>query len=313
MRSGRLASYALALLLVSCRKNEEPATPIADASVDASVDAAAEEEGIKPVYPLDAGPPDLLALKLCEALHDLPAKRKADCCKQPVGTVLTSECVRMLTGALSSHAVTLSAVDVDRCAAAMDAVYQGCDWPGPNTPDVPEACLGIVKGTLHARARCRSSLECSGEQRCNGVGPTQAGTCGPTREDGEPCNVSTDALAGVVLQNGVIDKLHPECTGYCNRNRCAHYGKAGASCGVTERCEVGTLCKDGKCATAAPAKLGQDCPAGLCEGGARCYFGKCVTRQPAGSKCTQHVECVGGCIKKGDAGAGVCGPKCTVY
>jgi hypothetical protein len=320
MRKALVLSIAvLALVLAAgCSSCDRPPAALADAAPsDASiVDAAApvhdKDDAVRPVYPLDAGPPAALAVRLCDALQELPARRKAECCKQPLGTVVTSECVRMLTAALGARAVSLADADVDRCAAAVAKTYEGCDWPGPSTPDVPDACLGILKGTLAAGAKCRSSLECAKDLRCHGVGPTQAGTCGPAREDGLACGLAVDPLAGYTLQNGVLDPSHPECAGYCNRNKCAHEVAPGGDCSVLARCAKGATCQAGKCVAAAAAKIGEKCPAGTCEGDARCYFGRCVVRKPAGAPCTDHVDCVGGCIKSAGAKSGVCGPMCAV-
>src|SRR5262249_26527488 len=55
---------------------------------------------IRPVYPLDAAASDPLATRLCTALQETPAKRRAACCSTVPGVIVTSECVRMLSAAL---------------------------------------------------------------------------------------------------------------------------------------------------------------------------------------------------------------------
>src|SRR5690348_13024508 len=51
------------------------------------------EDDVRPVYPSDAGPPNPLAQRFCAALHDVPEQRRATCCKEKPGLVVTSECV----------------------------------------------------------------------------------------------------------------------------------------------------------------------------------------------------------------------------
>src|SRR6185436_3722223 len=69
---------------------------------------------IKPVYPRIV-PPNPLAARLCEAFHELPAKRRAECGAQSAGSTLTSECVRTLSFAVNEKAVILDSADADRC------------------------------------------------------------------------------------------------------------------------------------------------------------------------------------------------------
>jgi hypothetical protein len=306
----------MAVVALHCSK-EKSATPTdanpspsAAPSGNAATGAPeAKDDSVRSVYPLDAGPPDPLVVRLCEALHDLPEKRRAACCDKSPSIVFTSECTRTLTGALRSNALTLDPGAVDRCAAAMDKVHEGCEWVGPLPPEPPPECEGILRGTLAAGARCRSSLECTLGLRCQGSGPTSPGVCRPPHKDGESCGASVDALASFTKQTH-FDALHPECTGYCDHLRCAPLVAMGGACHFGAQC-ADAGCAAGKCAPHVLAKAGEACPTDECEDGARCLKGSCVAKKPSGSVCTTDFECMGACIK-GDAGTRTCGRRCDV-
>ncbi|WP_437951654.1 hypothetical protein WME98_13250 [Sorangium sp. So ce296] len=174
---------------------------------------------ISPVYPKAEGAPDPLAARLCEALHALPARRKAACSGGSPGFHAGAECARALSFALRAKAVTVSTDAVDRCVEAMARSLEGCDWGAPLTAPVPSACEGLVRGALGEGARCRSSLECVDGLRCDGVGPTDAGICRAPRAAG-PCGLSVDALAAVTRQTRYAE-AHPECRGRCAGRACA--------------------------------------------------------------------------------------------
>jgi len=282
---------------------------VGDAGVDGAAGEVVEDDEVRAVYPADAGPADPLVRKLCGALHDVPEERRAACCATSPALVLTSECSRTLTAALAFKAVTLATADIDACEQAMRAAFDGCDWVGPFVPEVPAACLGIVRGQLAAGKRCRSSLECAEGLRCHGVGPTATGRCGAPSDAGEKCGGSADPLAGWARQND-LDAHHPECKGWCERTKCADLVPVGGACSLGAACGAGKLCVAGKCAAAAPAKVGEACPGDACEKGAQCIQGKCVARKAAGAACAADFECVGGCLKGDAGGKGVCGKKC---
>src|SRR5262249_20492056 len=89
--------------------------PAASASASASAsaagapaDSAGDEDEIKPAYPLNVTPQPL-AQRFCEAMHELPAKRKAECCStSPPAFSITSECVRTLSFAIQTKSVARS-------------------------------------------------------------------------------------------------------------------------------------------------------------------------------------------------------------
>jgi hypothetical protein len=124
----------------------------------------------------------------------------------------------MLSFALRSGAVKVSAEDADRCAQAMARSLEGCGWASGLLPPPAEACEGIVRGTLAEGAACRSSLECVAGLSCAGVGPTDAGRCAKPRAQGV-CGAGVDALA-VHARQTRLEAEHPECAGSCVRGRC---------------------------------------------------------------------------------------------
>lgn len=316
------------LALLGCPKKTDPVGApdagrvAAEAGADAGADGG-DEEDVKPAYPTDVAPHPL-ATKLCETLHHMPEQRRAACCKASEGVVLTSECVRALSAAIASKAVTVSEADVDACAAAYGKALEGCDWVGPFAEGPPAACHGILKGTLGNGARCRSSLECEGSSRCLGVGPTTLGKCGPPKADGDLCGGTTDPLASPTRQTE-LDRQHPECASKCIKHRCGAAVAEGGECSISADCADGLLCVPPKgltgvraakakktCAKEPPAKLGAACPHGACEAGASCVMGKCTQKKAAGEACTNDFECRGGCLRD-DAGArGTCGPRCDL-
>ncbi len=299
-----------ALAAASCSKDKEAPAPSPSASVTGAASSAPEpDDTVSSVYPLDAGPADPVVQKLCTALHDVPEQHRAACCDQKPGLVFTGECVRTLTGAVRAGAVALEAAEVDRCVAAMGTTYDGCDWVGPWPPEVPAACEGIVHGKLTQGVRCRSSLECKPGLRCQGVGPTSPGLCAPPHESGSACGAAVDALAAFTKQSK-LDAAHPECTGYCERLRCAPTTPLGGACKFAAQCGDGS-CMGGKCVARVVAKVGEPCPSGDCEGDARCVSGTCTARKPEGAACTSDFECKGACLKS-DGGRSVCGKRCDV-
>lgn len=321
-----LGLLAAAAIVAACSKKDD-AKPETDASTaknatnamaDASAnagDGGAGGDDVEPVYPIEpnavAHP---LAQRLCETLHEMPEMKRAACCSATPGIVVTSECTRMLSAALRHAAVDLAEGDVDACRSAFDRTLAGCDWVGPFPPGPPAACLGIIKGKLAAGQKCRSSLECSGELRCLGVGPTTPGKCGPQKAAGDLCGGTTDTLSGYTRQNADLDKRHPECrsTERCIKHKCAAPATEGSACQTTGDCSDGLQCLQKKCTARPLPKDGEACPGGVCEGDLQCIKNKCAARKPAGEACTADFECRGGCSKRDGGATGTCGPRCDI-
>lgn len=281
-------------------------------------------DDVEPVYPVETSAPAVpLAEKLCDGLSTAPEKKRSTCCKTTPAVVITGECTRALSAAIRHNAIALDAKAVDACLAAFDRTLEGCDWVGPFPPGPPPECQGILEGKLAAGTKCRSSLECSGDKRCVGLGPTTVGRCAPGAPEGESCGGTVDALAGFTRQNDV-DKRHPECEDRCIKHKCSPPVAENGACLISSDCQDGMQCLVGtgvapktgvplrKCvAGKAPAKDGEPCPGGACEGSLQCIRGKCAARKAGGEACADDFECRGGCLKDGGT-KGTCGPRCDI-
>ena len=329
-----LVAFA-SLLLLGCP--DKPKADVRDASVvdqaaalaalhgEAGVDGGGTgAEDVEPVYPVEANaPPIPVAERFCTALSTTPETKRSACCHTSPSVVITGECTRTLSAAIRHNAIALDNKDVDACLDAFDKTLAGCDWVGPFPPGPPPACQGILKGRLATGTKCRSSLECAGDLRCVGLGPTTIGKCGAAGGDGESCGGTVDALAGFARQNDV-DKRHPECKERCIKHKCsAPVGENGA-CLISADCQDGMQCLVGsgtaqktgvalrKCVPGkAPATAGEPCPGGVCEGNLQCIRSKCAARKPTGEACTDDFECRGGCLRDGGT-KGTCGPRCDL-
>ena len=269
----------------------------------------AEPSFPEPVYPRTNDPPDPLAQRLCDAIHTLPARRKADCCNGEPSVTMVDECARTLSYALRSKAVTLDPADVDRCADAASKALDGCGWVTPLSAAVPPECSGIVKGAVKGGDRCRSSLECEGGLHCHGVAASDTGRCGRPRETGS-CSRGIDTLASHTRQSDV-ERSHPECAGHCNGRRCEADLAVGAACVTSVACGAGRLCIDKRCSDTPLPKAGQKCLQGACADGSRCLSGTCITPRKEGESCAEDVECPGVCDKAPGAPKGTCARLCA--
>jgi hypothetical protein len=309
---------AAALVLVGRYTASPPApAPAPSASASPALSASAPPEpaelpgsdDLRPVYPVDAGPPDPAAQRFCDAVYALPGRRRAECCggKPGLEEGLAGQCVRVLTYAIGSRALTVAAADIDRCVEAMTQATSGCDWVKPyGLPPVPPACLGLLHGALGPKAQCRSSLECADGMRCRGLSTIDLGRCGPPAAQGA-CAVANDMLATFTRQDD-LERAHPECEGACVGHRCAPALAEGVACVADAQCGKGR-CVAGKCSSAPPAGVGEPC--GECAHGLRCLAGKCAAPRPEGAACSADGECRGLCAR-GDGGvAGTCAKTCA--
>ena len=309
------------LALASCQ-DKTPGAPAASASAAASTPAPApaasglpEDEGggdaIRPVYPIDNLPPVPLAEQYCNAVRATPLKRRFACCPNFGSFAPTAECIRTLSSALRSGAVSLAAADVEACAAAVTKETEGCDWVtsvgGPTTA----ACLGIIKGTLKEGALCRSNLECTEGMRCRGLGATRPGRCGAPLPSGAMCNISTDSLAAFSGQDDV-DRRHPECAGHCGHMRCVDAPGPGGACISSSMCGAKAYCAGGKCVEGPPPGPGQACT-DVCAPGSRCWKGKCMAPKAGGESCEEDGECRSRCERPDGGKTGTCTGDCPSF
>lgn len=315
MRSGELwVLGAIALSVGGCSNGAaraESSDPTAVASSTTSAPERAEPERAvpEPVYPRTSAPPEPLAARLCDALHTLPAKRKAECCNGEPGTTLVDECVRTLSYALQSKAITLDPADVDRCAEASTKAYEGCGWVAPLTPRAPDACVGIVRGAMKEGERCRSSLECEDGLRCHGVAASDTGRCGKPKSVGA-CSRGIDTLASYTRQTDV-ERRHPECDGHCNGRRCEADVALGETCTNSLECGAGRRCVDKKCTSTPLPAAGEPCAKGACAGEARCIAGTCAAPKGNGEMCANDAECIGACDRSPGQSRGACAMLCS--
>lgn len=292
-------------------------SPSASASASASAVAPApqasdnerEASSPEPVYPRTNDPPDPLAERFCDAIHSLPAKRKAECCKSELGFTIAGECVRTLSYALRSGAISLGAAEVDKCAEAVAKAYEGCDWVTPLAAPLPPACVGVLKGTVKEGAKCRSSMECEDGLTCHGVAASDTGRCGKPRVAGA-CGRGIDTLASHTRQTD-SERRHPECAGHCNGRRCDADVPLGGECKLSLECGPDRLCIDKKCSSAALPEAGKPCLQGACGGATRCIGGQCVAPKKSGEPCADDVECNGACEKPAGAPSGRCAMLCS--
>jgi hypothetical protein len=251
--------------------------------------------------PVEAGTPDPLAARLCDALHALPEARKAACCAAASATRgLAAECARLLTAALRERRVALAPAAVEGCERASAAAFAGCDWVTPLAPPAPAACRGVVEGLLAAGAPCGSALECKAGLACT------AGLCAAPGAPGGACG-GADLLVTYTRADAAS---HPECAGYCNGGRCAAAVAVGGACFSTRQCAPGAHCAAGRCAPGTVARVGEACGGNACEEGAICMDGRCAARKRTGETCSAPFECLASCNIPAGATSGTCGMRC---
>jgi hypothetical protein len=292
-------SFALAVvgLGVGCARSPRPSeadaglSAIHPAAAAVSAEASHPDEEVRPVYTLgDAGIAPI-AERLCRALRELPAERRAVCCSARAAQSAVGECVRTVSAALQLGGVTLREADVDRCARAAEHALTGCDWVSSLSPAAPPECQGIFHGTLQVGQPCRGALECADGLRCAGAGPTDLGVCAPPAAAGEACSRAVDPLATYARQDA-SDAAHPACAGYCRMGRCQSFAATGAACLSSVECGAGSECIARVCRPhEVAAKRGEP-------------------RGAEGDECEMPWDCRGACVRLPGAPKGKCASPC---
>ena len=306
----------LSLAAASCRsrgvaEKQRAASPDGGPPPATGVSSSAAMDALGTIYPRDA-PPHPLATRLCEALHAVPARRKAECCGGEAAPFLMTECGRVLGATLHAKSVELEEAAIERCAAAMNDSLTGCDWVTPSAPLAPEACQGLLRGKLERGSVCRSSLECAGKMHCEGVSPTKTGLCTPPGGEGAGCGTHVDVLA-TYLSDRNLATSHPFCEEHCSlvAHKCGPMPKVGSACVANVNCAPSQICAGGQCSAAAPARRDESCRGRPCGEGLRCIDEVCAPLASSGEMCTADADCkMGGCMPAGD-GPRTCGAKCT--
>lgn len=294
--------------------SQPPASAAPSAAATTAESAATERSGpeaeVRPVYPPLTGPVDPRVERLCDALHTLPAKRRGECCSFKPQDVLKGECIRNLSGALKSNAISLADADIAACEQAFKETLTGCDWVSPTQilGPTPPACERVLKGTLASGASCRSSLECGEKLFCFGAGPTSAGRCGPPKSDGF-CTQPVDPLATYV-RSDLFEQDHPQCTGYCGQRRCRPFVAMGGACKLASECGPSAHCAAGHCAAGPSGQVGMECLGNGCASGLRCAHGTCQAPLKEGAACDFDDQCRGTCVKPPGADKGTCSAQC---
>jgi hypothetical protein len=296
-------------VLVACPKSSSPAD--AGPAIDADRTQAADD--LKPLYDGNT-PPVAVATSWCDALHDLPARKKRGCCEPAVDggvaapadrSSIAATCAGQLSAALAKKDVVVDDAKVQACVAARETQLDGCAWVGVLAPPLPQECAGLMTGSLDEGARCSSSLACKPGLHCHGASALDAGRCGKPAPPGARCGAGVDALA-VVVPQAEIDRGHRECEGACVLGKCQAAKAAGDACRSDAECGDGNRC-DGTCVTGRIA-VGAPCTKGGCVAGARCVDGACAPLATAGAACRVDFDCAqGGCVN------GACAMKCTSW
>jgi hypothetical protein len=276
-----VALGVVALAAASCKSKDaasgvDAGPPAPDAAAAAQADESDDDE-VRPVYPIDGLPPVPLAQRYCEATREVARKRREECCPSMRAYAPTDQCVRTLSSALRSGAVTVEESAIDACASAVARATAGCDWVTSTGTPTDSACLGILQGTLKEGATCRSNLECEEGMRCIGLGATKPGRCAAHLAARSVCNLATDSLAVFTGQDD-YDRHHPECAGYCRLRQCMDATAIGARCATSAECGAKAWCVAGACKTALPS-AGEACT-DACANGARCAKGICQPIEP---------------------------------
>lgn len=294
------------IALSACKCGEDDKTKVEFVPLEKGAENAPNtryDTDVKPVYPINA-PTSPLAERLCAALQSVPVQRRRECCKTDTGVMLTSECVRNLSGALALNAVSIDEPRIAACEEAMAREYRGCDWVGGISRPTPPECLGLIAGKIAKGAPCRSSLECGEGMRCQGSGPTDLGKCGEPLIEGRLCNTAVDTLAAYTRQDD-LELRHPACQGFCDRNRCYNAVALGGECKVNVHCGRGNRCVRGKCVDDPHAELGEECLGGDCAPGLRCSGKVCIVPKAAGEACSTEFDCLASCVD------GTCAQSCS--
>lgn len=251
------------------------------------------------------------AALLCEALHDLPARRKQECCGAQVAS-LAALCTSALTESLSKSRASIDSDAIARCGKVSARQLVGCNWVGPLQPELPAACTGLIVGHVERGATCQSSLECRDGLYCQGLSPLGAGICALPARAGARCEIPADNLAAYARADA--DARHPSCDGVCLRGRCLAKLPEGGTCSSAAHCADGRNCIGGQCRNAPLQALDAVCASTAeCSSGNSCIDQRCRAPKAGGATCRLPFECRSlECRKTEGAELGTCVDACAV-
>lgn len=220
----------LVLWLAACSRpvptDEHAAAPVLEASPLTPVPEASPTRASIYSEPV----PELAeARMLCDALHLLPAQRRAACCPDPLAEISADAqaaadvCAAELSAAVAGGGVVLDDTALTTCLEARDQQLAGCAWVGLSPPPRPVPCAAAVHGTLTAQSRCRSHRECAPGLRCADLGPLRPGMCAASTVDAtDPVDaLARDLRDDVPLATSPAPgrcRSDAECPGSCRRD-----------------------------------------------------------------------------------------------
>jgi hypothetical protein len=296
MRRTLLALSVVVALSAACSRRTAPMPTAGDAG----------SSGASVVVPVG---PDPSAVRLCEALHRVPAERVAECCGgSSAGRSMTDDCVKLLSTSLAQGSIRIAPASIDACVAASRSSLENCAWVTPSLPPPPAACKGIIEGRLAESARCRSHLECKPGLHCD-----LNGICSAAEPIGSVCGRGVDTLASLTRQYDV-ETAHRTCAEHCSlvAHKCEPVPVVGTRCFANVGCASGQLCIEGACAVATAGQDGEACAGTTCAVGLRCDKGKCRPKAAPGELCANDFECaIGGCTSSSAEGPRKCGTTCS--
>lgn len=246
-----------------------------------------EPEAPEPLYPRTDDPPDPVAERYCDIVHEVAARNHDACCPAAPreGVRPTSECARTLSYALLEGAVTIEAADLDLCELATLEEAKRCDWDG----SLPRACEGIVRGQVAYLSPCRSSLECQEGFYCKGLTRAAPGACRSSQREGMPCGGGADTLAVLVRQD--TELRNAKCAGHCSRRACRKPIPPGGACAASRECGFDDHCVNGICSHAPLPEAGESCARQPCGPGLVCVKGVCEALRGINEPCKSDEEC----------------------
>lgn len=270
MKPASRFSAALWAILVAC--GGDSATPVPDASPEASGDAASTDTSI-------GGPAD--AAGFCTAYAAAVCEGTSACtCVDdfdgPCEDLVRTNCERGL-------------------AARLGGIVLG------SITYVPEAASACVDGVRAHAATCGAPTEAARPVSCGEIlrdMATLGGSCsqlglGMRCALGEGfCNPETRLCTALLTEGACMGTLACADSHMCENGACLPRLVAGDTCTNDYRCAVGLACgEDGRCGAPGPAatacQRSEQCGAGLA-----CVSGACAEAAPVGAECRLD-ECAG--------------------
>ena len=330
--------------LAACNSVGTTPLPGADASLEATTEAATADVIHAEGSAIDAPPPEAgtvdggAGVAFCDQTYGALRVAFEGCCTSgdvttdqykfidAIYVALTGDCESRLSSAIAKGRVTFDPTAAQACVTSFQQIIAaGVCWGNidTNQPGAAEyassACTGVVTGLQAAGKPCAIDLECADGLACVGWTGSTDGTCTTPGAAGKPCEQAADAGSALDLDYGFGS--HPPCAvgAYCVTPTCKAQGAAGAACTEDQACMTGMTCHLGHCAAAGPSADGGTCDTKVdCVQGLYCALGDggatpgaCLPREVAGGPCTSSGDqCKGICVSPDGGAGGVCTAVC---